>query len=233
MKSQVQEYFHSNFAFPNKFTPYYHRSGFDYPNLQIIKMDAPRVIFPAMWGYIPSWGMEDVQGFRKKYNTLNIRSETLFNGLTTQDAQDKRCLILADGFFEPHRTGGESIPYFCYIPSTSFPDGRGLFAFAGIYSELQNEPNNLNCSMLTMEANAFFRQVHNVKKRQPVVLDERLYDEWLNPHLKKKDVLELIKNGFTSKEFRAHPVSPDLYRRNIDTDKPYIIEEVPPPNLLF
>lgn len=233
MKNQIQEYFHKDFAFPEEYEPYYHLSGFTHPKLQIVKMDEPETIFPAMWGFIPRWGMGDIPTFQKKYNTLNIKSETLFNGLSKQAAHDKRCLIIADGFFEPHKIGGESIPYFCYIPSKDFEDGRHLFAFAGIYSELENNPNNLSCSLLTMKANPFFAEVHNVKKRQPVVLDEELYNEWFNPNLNEENVLELIKNGFTSREFNAHPVSTDLYRRNIDTDKPYIIEETLPPNLLF
>ncbi|MGO3184457.1 MAG: hypothetical protein ACTIJ9_16640, partial [Aequorivita sp.] len=68
---------------------------------------------------------------------------------------------------------------------------------------------------------------------KPFVLDEGLYKEWFNPNLNEENVLELISNGFTSKEFSAHPVSTDLYKRNIDTNKPNILEETSPPGLLF
>lgn len=254
MKSQVQEYFHKDFAFPDKYEPYYHQSGFSHPNLQIIKMDTPELIYPAQWGYVPSWGMKDIAAFRKKYNTLNIRSETLFKGVSKEAAHEKRCLIIADGFFEPHNTAGISIPYFCYIPSINNDPNqspgarppeegvssgsveheekyrRDLFVFGGIYSGIDDQ---FTCSILTMKANPFFAEVHNIKKRQPFVIDEGLYNEWFNPDLKEENVLELIKNGFTSKEFKAHPVSTDLYKRNIDTNKPSILEETSPPNLLF
>ena len=233
MKSQVQQYFQKDFVFPDEYEPYYHRSGFTHPNLQIVKMDEPNAIYPARWGYVPSWGMKDIPAFQKKYNTLNIKSETLFKGLSKEAARNNRCLIIADGFFEPHRSGGLSIPYFCYIPSKIFEDGRHLFAFGGIYSELEKDTNQFTCSILTMEANPFFAEVHNIKKRQPFVLDEGLYDEWFNPNLNEENTLELMANGFTSKEFKAHPVSTDLYKRNLDTNKPYIIEEIPPPGLLF
>lgn len=196
-------------------------------------MEAPSLIYPATWGYVPQFGMDDIPAFRKKYNTLNIRSESLFSGLSKEAAYDKRCLIIADGFFEPHRMAGDSIPYFCYIPSNDFSDGRHLFAFGGIYSEVNNNPNDLTCSLLTMEANSFFKEVHNLKKRQPFVIDEGLFEEWFNPNLKAEHVLELIANGFTSKRFEAHPVSANLYRRDIDSDNPDIIKEVPPPGLLF
>lgn len=233
MKSQVQTYFQKDFAFPEKYLPYYHHSGFTHPHLQIIKMDEPNTIYPAEWGYVPRWGMGDIRGFRKKYNTLNIKSETLFKGVSKDAAYEHRCLIIADGFFEPHRVAGTSIPYFCYIPADTFEDGRELFVFGGIYSELEKDSDNFSCSILTMGANPFFAEIHNIKKRQPFVIDKGLYAEWLNPSLKEENILELMKNGFTAKKFNAHPVSQDLYKRNVDTNKPYIIEKAPPPNLLF
>ncbi len=260
MKKQVQEYFHRDFVFPETYKPYYHQSGFTHPNLHIITMEEPDLIYPARWGYVPSWGMDDIAGFQKKYNTLNIKSETLFKGVSKEAAHSKRCLILADGFFEPHKSGGASIPYFCYILNTNHSskedargwpsltedgnrssgqldlkaqDGRNLFAFGGIYSELGKDSHQYTCSILTMAANPFFAEVHNVKKRQPFVLDEGLYEEWFDAELQEENVLELIKNGFTSKEFKAHPVSNDLYKRNTNTNKPSILEEVIPPGLLF
>ncbi|MCG2431354.1 SOS response-associated peptidase [Aequorivita xiaoshiensis] len=232
-KKEVKENFKKDFANPEQYEIYYHRSGFTNPNLQIVKMNEPNTIYPAEWGYVPSWGIRDITAFRKKYNTLNIKSETLFQGVSKEAAFENRCLIIADGFFEPHKTAGNSIPYFCYIPTDKYKDNRDLFVFGGIYSEVNNETNQFTCSILTMEANSFFTEVHNIKKRQPFVLDEGLYSEWFNPDLSEGNVLELIKNGFTSKEFKAHPVSTDLYKRNLNTNKPYIIEEVPPPNLLF
>lgn len=233
MKKQVQAFFHADFAYPKKYESYYHRSGFTYPRLQIIKMEEPDTIYPAEWGYVPRWGMNDIQSFRKRYNTLNIKSETLFEGLSKEAASHKRCLIIADGFFEPHKIVGNSIPYFCYIPTTQYEDQRNLFAFGGIYSEIDIDTHKYTCSILTMEANPFFAEVHNVKKRQPFVIDKGLYNEWFNSQLKEDQVTELIKNGFSSKEFKAHPVSSDLYQRNTDTNKPYILEEVPLPGRLF
>src|SRR5690606_11727426 len=137
---------------------------------------------------------------------------------------NKRCLILADGFFEPHKQGKISIPYYCYIPTMEYKEGRDLFCFAGIYSEIGSDL--YICSIITTVANNFFSEVHNVKKRMPLVLDEGLKDEWLNDGLKQNQVEELMQNGFTSKEFKAHPVSRDLYKRNTDTNNPGILKEV-------
>lgn len=225
-KHTVEEFFQKEFAIDLEYEPYYHLSGFSHPNLQIVKMDEPGYIYPASWGFVPQWGMKDIPAFRKKYNTLNTKSETLFSGLSKEAGLHTRCLIIADGFFEPHHENGISIPYFCHIPSKEFKDGRALFVFGGIYSEIEKDADLYTCSILTMEANTFFSEVHNKKKRQPLILDEDCYDEWFDPNLKQANVLELIKHGFTAKEFNAYPVSRDLYKRNIDTNSDDFIRKV-------
>ncbi|PKP25730.1 MAG: hypothetical protein CVU03_06945 [Bacteroidetes bacterium HGW-Bacteroidetes-2] len=207
---EIIEYSNAEFEIPFEYEPFYHRSAFGYPNLQIIKMDAPDEIYPATWGFVPEWAMENIEGFRKKYPTFNARSETLFSSNTyKQSARDKRCLIIADGFFEPHKENKISIPNFCYIPSKKYKDGRDLFVFAGLYSEMDEFA--YTCTIITKEANDFFAEIHNEKKRMPLVLDDDLKTEWFNDSLSEKNIKELMLNGFTSKEFIAHPVSRDLY----------------------
>ena len=174
--------------------------------------------------------MEDIAAFRKKYNTLNAKSETLFSsGTYKKSAADKRCLILADGFFEPHKEGKVSIPNFCYIPTDAYPDGRDLFVFAGIYNEIDTDA--YSCSIITKEANDFFAEVHNVKKRMPLVLDEGLFKEWFHDGLTESHVSELMEHGFTGKEFKAHPVSRDLYKRGVDTNTASMLEPAAPETL--
>ncbi len=223
---QIEKHFNAEFQISDEYEPYFHKSGFSYSNLQIIKMNEAEKIYPAAWGLVPDWGSKDVSSFRKKYNTLNTKSETLFSGLSKDSAMEKRCIILVDGFFEPHKKGGVSIPNFCYIPSKQYNDGRDLFAFAGIYSEIDKTSDSFTCSILTTEANDFFEEIHNVKKRMPLVLDKELYHEWFNEGLDKENITELMKNGFTSKEFSAHPVSRDLYKRGLNTNQEYIIEHI-------
>jgi len=224
-QKQIEEHYNVNFAISEEYEPYFHRTGFTHPNLQIIKMDEPEKVYPASWGLIPEWGLNDVDAFRKKYNTLNAKSETLLtSGTYKNSARETRCLILADGFFEPHKEGKTSIPNFCFIPSSKYNDGRDLFVFAGIYSEMDEEL--FSCSIITTDANDFFAEIHNVKKRMPLALDEGLVNEWFNNSLKDSDIKELMKNGFTHKEFNAHPVSRDLYKRGIDTNTPNILEPI-------
>lgn len=198
----------ANFEIPLEYQQEFNLNGFTHGNLQIITMDEPESIYPAKWGLVPDWAKDDPLEFYKKSNTLNARSETIFEKPSYKNsARNKRCLILADGFFEPHHKNGKSIPYFCYQPSKEYPDGD-LFLFAGLYNELDDEL--FTTTIITMEANPFFAEVHNKKKRMPLVLAEDLYDDWLDQGMSEQSLNELMAYGFTSNEFKASPTRTDL-----------------------
>ena len=96
--------------------------------------------------------------------------------------------------------------------------------FAGLYNEFDDDL--FTTTIITIEANEFFSEVHNKKKRMPLVLAEDLYDDWLDEGINSQTLNELMAFGFTSNEFKAHPVSRNLYKKSIDTNMPYIVEEV-------
>ncbi|WP_353779686.1 SOS response-associated peptidase family protein [Winogradskyella sp. 3972H.M.0a.05] len=214
----------ADFEFPLEYDPYYHLNGFTYGNLYIIKMDEPEAIYPASWGLVPSWGIHDPVAFRKKSNTLNARAESIFEKSSYREsAESKRCLILADGFFEPHHENGVSIPHFCYQPSKEYPEGD-LFMFAGLYNELDDQL--FSATILTVEANEFFAEIHNKRRRMPLVLAKDLFEDWMDEGMNQQSLNELMAYGFTSKEFKAHPVTRDLYKKGINTNTPEFLEPV-------
>ncbi len=220
VKKNQNALFYKNFDYE----PFYHANGFQHPTVSIIKLGEPHTIYPSTWGLVPDWGLDDVTSFRKKYNTLNAKSETLFtSNMYKESALEKRCLIIADGFFEPHRSYDESIPYYCYIPSTEFSDGRDIFVFTGIYNELSGVSS---CSIITTEANDYFAEIHNIRKRMPIVLDDNLKGEWLNEKINKSQITEIMNDGFTKKEFKAHSVSKGLYQKKANTNISSILDQV-------
>ncbi len=206
------------------YEPYYYQSGFEHSNLFIIPQDYPEEILPAMWGLVPGFGLDDIDGFYKKYNTLNARSEDVFSSRTYGKAiREGRCLIIADGFFEPHHSNDISYPHFCHLKDDS------IFAFAGICSEYDD--GEYTCSILTKEANDFFAKFHNVKRRMPLVLDREFEEEWLRGDLSEENIKELMRVGFTTDEFEAYSVSHDLYRPGAPKDVPWAISKVDYPEL--
>ncbi|MDN3595305.1 SOS response-associated peptidase [Zunongwangia endophytica] len=212
----------AKFSVPMEYKPYYHISGFVHPNLYCIPIEDPTQIFPMEWGLIAPWGENDVSAFRKKYNTLNARGETMLKSNTYKSAaRERRCLILADGFFEPHYPGddfkGGAVPKYCYL------ENRKLFTFAGIYNEYKSD--YWNVSLVTTEANDFFSKVHNKKKRMPLVLDPDFEGEWLREDLNDNNILELVDHGFIKENFKAHSVA-NLYKRDLNTNTPEFLKPV-------
>jgi putative SOS response-associated peptidase YedK len=214
----------ANFVLDFDYKPYYHSTGFLYPTVSIIKTGEPKSIYPATWGLIPEWGQNNIQNFRKKYNTLNAKSENLLTSkMYKENAEDNRCIILVDGFFEPHKWYDQTIPYYFYQPTNEFKDGRDIFAFAGIYNEFNNK---FSCSLITTKANDFFSEIHNVKKRMPLVLKEDLIGEWLSTNLSNNQISSILNKGFTDKKFKAHSISKSFYNKGINSNKASIIEKV-------
>lgn len=223
-KTAIEHVTKRQFKVPLEYQPFYHRNGFTHQNLQIIKMDEPDMIVPAMWGLVPPYGMNDIPAFQKKYNTLNAKSETIFTSNTFKHSvHDKRCLILADGFHEPHHHKKVSYPHFCNY----FDDS--IFCFAGLYTEIDED--FYSCTILTMPANEQFEVIHNNKKRQPIVLNSTFENDWLDEHLHDPVIKEITKVGFTTTPIQAYPVSRDLYKRDIGTNTPVAIAEVNYPEL--
>lgn len=224
-QKEIEEISKTRWQSKEPYKPYFHLSAFSFPLLHVQTIDAPMYTENATWGFIPESALSDINSFRKKYHTFNARAEDLWDSKIYAEAvSTQRCLIWADGFFEPHRINKQSIPHYCYLPDTSKSNSRQLFAFAGLYSKLENQA--LTCTIITTKANDFFADIHNVKKRMPLVLSSQLYQDWLDQSANVHQIKDLLKIGFTEEAFKAHPVSSSIYNKNIDINKPSILNEV-------
>lgn len=225
-RQEITSFFKTPFYNPEFYEPYYANNGFDHGYLYIIPQNRSDLIFPARWGLVPEFDLSEPSRFWKKQNTLNARSEDVFEKRTyKKSVQSQRCLIIADGFYEPHHYQGKSQPYFCFIPGGTKIEDRQLFCYAGIYTS--DGEGSYYASLLTTEANEFFAEIHNKIKRMPLVLDRGLGREWLLD-LSESQVKELMRNGFTKEAFDAYPVSNNLYKKNFDSNIPEILHPVPP-----
>ena len=90
--------------------------------LPVITGDDPGTIRQLEWGLVPSWADDDSGGL------INARAETIDEKPSFRDAYaQRRCLVLADGFYEWVETDGRKQPY-----RVAFEDDRP-FAMAGLY----------------------------------------------------------------------------------------------------
>ena len=161
--------------------------AFDFPKTPVIINAEPEVIQPASWGLVPHWAGED---WNRNY-TLNARLETLEEKPAFRDAEEQRCLVIVNGFYEWQHVNNSKIKY-----EIGFDDQ--LFALAGLYQETEN---GLTYTVVTTAARGIMQEIHNTKLRMPFALNEsgRMHD-WLEGRLPEPEY------DFTTR--------PGLYRQN-------------------
>lgn len=155
-------------------------NGFQHPNTPVINHINKESIQLYKWGLIPAWAADEkISEF-----TLNAKIETLHEKPSFKSNIEKRCLILADGFTEWQwlDAKGKRKRKFEITLSNQEP-----FAFAGLWSEWVNKQTGeiINSyTIVTTAANSLMAEVHNSKKRMPVILTPQNENDWLNgvPH---------------------------------------------------
>jgi putative SOS response-associated peptidase YedK len=144
------------------------------------------------WGLVPFWAKDPAIGNRM----INARAETVAEKPSFRAAYRKRrCLILADGFYEWHTEGGVKIPYFISLASGE------PFAFAGLWENWESKETGevlQTTAIVTTAANDFLSQLHN---RMPIVLEPGNAPRWLGGDLQLLD--EITAAG---PKFQAWPV---------------------------
>ena len=135
-----------------------------------------RVMRSAVWPLIPVWA----RGIVPRYATANARCETMAKLPAYRHAwaSDRRCLVRASSFFEWQAVAGSrrKQPWLVYLA-----DCRPM-AFAGLweYSYAEDGERIESCTIVTAQANALMAEIHNTRKRMPVVLESRSeQDAWL------------------------------------------------------
>lgn len=159
------------------------------------------------WGLIPFWAKDPAIGSR----LINARSETITEKPAFKNAfLKRRCLVLADGFYEWKKGAGakgRAQPYYF-----KRADGKP-FAFAGLW-EFWRSPEGedvRSCTIITTEANGLVKPVH---ERMPVMLSGDALWAWLGEG-QPDDLLELLK-PYPEKEMASFPVSTLVNRPELD-----------------
>ena len=150
-------------------------SGFSFPRTPVIANSNTEMIQLYTWGLIPSWAKnKDIQK-----NTLNARIETVAEKPAFRNSVKNRCLVLVDGFYEwkwLDEKGKAKQKYLISVP------GEQPFALAGIWSAWVDRGTSeiMNTySIVTTEANDLMAEIHNTKKRMPVILTPENEKGWL------------------------------------------------------
>ena len=183
------------------YQPRFEANGFAHPKMPVISTENPAKVQLYEWGLIPPWVKTAKDAARLQNNTLNARSETVFEKPAFRSSvKRKRCLVLADGFYEWMHHNKDKYPHFIYLKD------RKLFSFAGIWEEWTDKESGeirKTYSILTTNANGIMEKIHNSKKRMPVILPKELEGHWLNEDLEKEEVLEMT-DPYPEEKMTAH-----------------------------
>ena len=167
--------------------------------LVIFRQHRENILDKFHWGLVPAWAKDTRIGSR----LINARAETVADKPSFRSAfKHRRCLILADGFYEWQGAKGNRQPVFITLPD------KRPFAFAGLWENWLGKANNdagyRSCAIITTQASASIRQVHH---RMPIVLHPDIYETWLNTDNRNTVQLQAILNENIHHDFVYHPVS--------------------------
>jgi putative SOS response-associated peptidase YedK len=151
------------------------------------------------WGFVPNFTKKDGQ----KLSLINSRVESLEDKWFLKEAyKDRRCLILADGFYEWETTDLGKLPY------RIRKEDKELFYFAGIYSKSYGpRGGHLTCSILTKQALGKIRKIHD---RMPLMMKAKQAEVYL-----REGVLD-EGNLLEDKELYMYPVSKLVNKVSVD-----------------
>ena len=149
------------------------------------------------WGLVPFWAKDVSIGSR----LINARAETVAQKPSFRYAfKNRRCLIVADGFYEWQGEKGHKQPWYLTLASAE------PFAFAGLWEIWRDEAEKEypSCTIITTAASNSIRDIHG---RMPVILKPETYDAWLNPQNQDINQLNSILQERHIRELKRYPVA--------------------------
>ena len=162
--------------------------------LAIDRNNAP-VVRARKWGLVPNWASDPSIGARM----INARAESLADKPAWRESlETRRCLILADGYYEWSREGKTRRPWFFHLA------GNRAFAMAGLWDRWSKRGDSLEtCTIITTEAGPRAAGIHH---RMPVLLTLDAASEWLDSRTTAARLIEMLKS-YDDPDLERHEVS--------------------------
>ncbi|MGN8842477.1 SOS response-associated peptidase [Niallia sp. HCP3S3_B10] len=166
------------------------------------------------WGLIPPWSKDMKIG----YKMINARSETIAEKPSFRNAyKKKRCLILADSFYEWKRTNERKIPMRIKLKNNQ------PFGMAGLWESWKSPEGEMvySCSVITTQPNKLMTEIHD---RMPVILKPEDEQFWLNPTNTDTNSLSKLLVPFDFEQMEAFEVSNDV--NSPKNNSPSLIQQI-------
>lgn len=190
-REQIEKRFRANLEQPGLFSPGEKFSAFALPSLPVICNDSPDRVKLYAWGLIPFWVKDAETADALRRRTFNAKSETLAEKPSYRNSfRAKHCLVIASGFYEWQTLGKEKIPYLMGLKD------QQAFSLAGLYDRWKDPATGVilnTFTVITTRANPRMEEIHNLKKRMPVILSPEDEGKWLAPDLSAPDIQSIFE----------------------------------------
>jgi putative SOS response-associated peptidase YedK len=167
------------------------------PVVTVVQRDGQNILEEMRWGLIPVWAKDASIG----YKMINARAESVSEKASfKRPLKNRRCLIVADGFYEWQTDGSRKIPMFIRLKSNK------PFGFAGLYDVWKSPDGEwiTSCAIITTTPNGLMESIHN---RMPVILPKKAYELWLDPSNQDLEELGALLQAYPADEMEAYQVS--------------------------
>lgn len=148
------------------------------------------------WGLIPYWAKDEKIGNQM----INARGESVAEKPSFKNAlKRRRCLVLADGFYEWQRQGKVKQPFHIHL------EGHAPFVIAGLWERWEKGPEPIeSCTLITTSANSKVAELHD---RMPVILGGEARDLWLDESIQDAELLTAVLKPYPPETIAFTPVS--------------------------
>lgn len=163
----------------------------------VIVSDGKKQLIEVRWGLVPSWAKDPTIGNKM----INARAETITQKASFKNAfKKRRCLVVADGFYEWQKVGDGKRPVYIRLKSGQ------PFGLAGLYETWRSPEGEdiMTCAIITTEANELMEPIH---ERMPVIIPKDNEDLWLDPQVQDETVLRELLTPYPADAMEAFPVS--------------------------
>ena len=133
-----------------------------------------------------------------------------------------RCILPLDGFYEWQHNGKTKQPYYIY------PTDETVFYLGCIYNTwVNNHTGEMRdtFSIITTNANPLMAEIHNTKRRMPLILPKSSLNSWVDPNTDITQVNQMMK-PFSTEMMSAYKISTDAGNSRINRNVPEIKNRV-------
>jgi putative SOS response-associated peptidase YedK len=219
VREELEERYGAELIDHDKYRPSYYYHAYSLPLMPVVCSEDPALLRLFRWGLIPSWVEDENEANEIMVKTFNARSETLDTKPAFRESfTSRRCLVPVKGFFEWQHIGGRKIPWYISLRD------EDIFSLAGIWDSWKMKGGiSLNTfSVVTTRANELMSEIHNTRKRMPVILPAAAEKLWLKGELEKNSAAELME-PVASEMLEAHTVSPLITNTRADRNRQELI----------